>query len=68
LTLQASLHGHQDYITEIDISKCNKFIVSAGKDAQIIVWELASGKIAYKFNKHTKLINCVKFFSPNTSK
>jgi hypothetical protein len=27
------LHGHQDYITEIDISKCNRFIVSAGQDA-----------------------------------
>jgi len=33
LCLQASLHGHSDYITEIDISKCNKFIASAGKDS-----------------------------------
>jgi len=33
LTLQASLHGHQDFITDIDISKCNKFIATSGNDA-----------------------------------
>lgn len=33
MTLQASLHGHEDFITEIDVSKCNRFIASAGKDA-----------------------------------
>lgn len=33
LCLQASLHGHFDFITDIDISKCNRFIASAGKDA-----------------------------------
>ena len=64
LMLQASLHGHDDYITEIDISKCNKYIASAGKDAQIIIWELATGKILYRLTHHTKLINCVKFFTP----
>jgi WD40 repeat protein len=62
--LQASLHGHTDYITEIDISKCNKFIASAGKDAQIIIWELATGKLLYRLHHHQRLINCVKFFTP----
>jgi len=33
LTLQASLHGHFDYITDISVSKCNAFIASSGKDA-----------------------------------
>ena len=64
MTLQASLHGHEDFITEIDVSKCNRFIASAGKDAQIIIWELATGKILYRLTQHTKLINCVKFFTP----
>lgn len=64
LTLQASLHGHDDYITEIDISKCNRFIASAGKDAVIIIWELATGKILYRLTHHSRLINCVKFFTP----
>ena len=67
LTLQASLHGHFDYITEIVISKCNKFIASAGKDAQVIVWELATGKLVHKLTHHQKLINTIKFFCPRSS-
>jgi len=50
--LQASLHGHFDYITDVDISKCNRFIASSGKDAQIIIWELKTGKIVKKLNNH----------------
>jgi U3 small nucleolar RNA-associated protein 12 len=57
LTLQASLHGHFDYITDIDVSKCNRFIASAGKDAQIIIWDFKTGKIIKKLNQHTQLIN-----------
>ena len=64
LTLQASLHGHFDYITDIDISKCNRFVASSGKDAQIIIWDLRLGKIVKKLNKHTQLINRIQFIAP----
>lgn len=67
LTLQASLHAHFDYITWIIISNCNKYIVSAGNDAQIIVWELATGKLVQRLTHHTKLINVIKFFCPRSS-
>ena len=64
MTLQASLHGHFDYITDIDISKCNRFIASAGKDAQIIIWDLKQGKIVKKLNHHQQLINRIQFVTP----
>jgi WD40 repeat protein len=68
LTLQASLHGHFDYITDIDVSKCNRFIASAGKDAQTIIWDLKTGKIVKKLNQHTQLINRIQFITPKIKK
>jgi len=68
LTLQASLHGHFDYITDIDVSKCNRFIASAGKDAQTIIWEMKTGKIVKKLNQHTQLINRIQFITPKIKK
>ena len=52
LTLQASLHGHLDFITDIDVSKCNRFIASAGKDAQVIIWDLKLGRIVKRLTSH----------------
>ena len=52
LRLQASLHGHFDFITDIDISKCNRFIASAGKDAQVIIWDLKLGRIVKRLTDH----------------
>ena len=38
LTLQASLHAHTAYITDLAVSPCNQFIVSASTDSKLIVW------------------------------
>lgn len=64
LSLQASLHGHFDFITDIDISKCNRFIASAGKDAQAIIWDLRTGRIVKRLANHTSLINRIVFVAP----
>jgi U3 small nucleolar RNA-associated protein 12 len=48
----------------MDVSKCNQFLASAGKDAQIIIWELATGRMLYKLQGHTNMINRIQFFSP----
>ena len=64
LTLQASLHGHFDFITDIDISKCNRFIASAGKDAQVIIWDLKLGRIVKRLTCHSNLINRLLFVAP----
>ena len=53
LNLQASLQGHDEYITILDISKCNQFIASAGKDTQVVIWDLAQGKIVKRLKDHT---------------
>lgn len=62
--MQASLHGHFDYITDVDISKCNRFIASSGKDTLIIIWELKTGKIVKKLKNHQQLINRIQFVTP----
>jgi len=48
----------------MDISKCNQFLASAGKDAQILIWELYTGKLLFRLRDHTNLINRIQFFSP----
>jgi transcription initiation factor TFIID subunit 5 len=62
--LQACLQGHTDYITEISVSLCSRFIASAGKDTTVVIWELATGKLIYRLTHHSKLVNCVRFFTP----
>jgi WD40 repeat protein len=32
LSLQASLHGHEDFIVDMSVSMCNKYLASASKD------------------------------------
>lgn len=53
-----------DYITEIDVSKCNQFMASVGNDANLILWDLRRGKVVRKLTDHTALINKVVFFTP----
>ena len=64
LSLQASLHGHCDYIIDVDISKCNRFIASASKDTTVVIWDLKMGKIVKRLNDHTQQINKLCFVAP----
>ena len=64
LTLQASLHGHADFIIDVGISRCNRFIASAGKDAQVIVWDLKMGRIVKRLKGHSQQINRIQFVTP----
>lgn len=65
--LQATFQGHQDYITEVSVSLCDKFVASAGKDATVCLWDVQKGKLAYRLAHHSKVVNCVKFFCPKTN-
>jgi WD40 repeat protein len=52
LSLQASLHGHEDFIVDMSVSFCNKYLASASKDGQIIIWDLERCKMIDKFVAH----------------
>ena len=39
MNLQASLHSHEEVITDIDISKCNRYLASASINGKIIIWD-----------------------------
>lgn len=62
LTLQASLHGHKDVITDMDISKCNKYFASASKDGEIFIWDLQKCIIVDKLPSHQATVTNIKFY------
>ena len=43
-SLQGVLHGHTDVIMDITISYCNRYIISAGKEGVIHIWNLKNLK------------------------
>jgi WD40 repeat protein len=63
MNLQASLHSHEDVITDIDISKCNRYLASASIDGKIIVWDWQNCKKLDEITDHRANVNNIKFFS-----
>jgi WD40 repeat protein len=62
MVLQASLHSHTDYITDLDVSKCNQYFASSSKDGKIIVWDLMKCKKLDEISAHQSSVNNIKFF------
>jgi WD40 repeat protein len=63
MNLQASLHSHEDVITDLDISKCNKYLASASQDGKIIVWDWKNCQKIDEISDHRSNVNNVRFFS-----
>ena len=63
MNLQASLHSHEDVITDIDISKCNRYLASASIDGKIIIWDWQNCKKLDEITDHHANVNNIKFFS-----
>jgi WD40 repeat protein len=56
--LQASLHGHEDMLIDLCVSKCNRYLASGSKDGVIIIWDLQQCTIIKKLTSdHTQQIN-----------
>ena len=47
---------------DISISNCNRFIISSGKDAKLIVWDLEELVLLQTLKFHEKQINNIKFY------
>lgn len=62
MNLQASLHSHNDVITDMDISKCNNFLATASKDGKMIIWDWKNCQKLDEINAHSSVINNLKFF------
>lgn len=63
MQLQASLHSHVDEITDLDISKCNKYLATASMNGQIIIWDWKKCLKVDVISDHTAAINNLKFFT-----
>lgn len=69
MSLQASLHSHEDFITDLDISSCNRFLVSSSKDGKINVWDWQNCKKIGEINDHgNQTVNNIKFFTLRLNK
>lgn len=63
LNLQASLHGHMEEITDIDVSKCNRYLATASMSGQVILWDWQRCLKLEAFQDHTGTVNALKFFT-----
>ena len=50
-------------ITDIDISKCNRYLASASIDGKIIIWDWQNCKKLDEITDHRANVNNIKFFS-----
>ena len=55
--------GHSKYVTAADFHPSGKYVVTAGYDHSIILWNLTTGKEIRMFNRHTSAVWSV-IFSP----
>lgn len=58
------LRGHDWSVTALDIDKHGTLLLSGGWDNTMILWDLTSDSIIYKFDNHSNMIWDVAF-SPN---
>ncbi len=56
-----TLKAHSQGITGIDISPDQRYLVSAGEDDLILIWDLEAGHIAKIFAQNAGKINCIRF-------
>jgi U3 small nucleolar RNA-associated protein 13 len=54
---------HKEPIMALALSPCKQFIVTASKDATLIVWSVISGKALAQLTGHTQSISTVQFFN-----
>lgn len=59
-SLQGVLHAHTDVIMDIHISYCNRYIISAGKEGAIHIWDLKNLKHLHVCKEHKGAVNNVK--------
>ena len=53
--------GHSDELLCIDISHDGRYMITAGKDRVIKLWDLIENKHLHDFKGHRSAINCLKF-------
>jgi len=60
---QRILHGHDDAIECVALSKTGKYIATGqrGRNADVIVWDFETGNILYRFGEHDFGLSAIAF-------
>ena len=53
--------GHNGVIQSVDLSTDNRFLVSAGRDGTVVLWDYINGTILKKMKYHSGVVTSVKF-------
>lgn len=61
LTPVKILKGHKDHVNSVSFSPDGKMLASGGKDAAIILWDVATGNIIKSLKGHSYAVNSVSF-------
>ncbi|MCS7018456.1 MAG: OmpA family protein [Cytophagales bacterium] len=59
--LERTLQGHEGQVQNIRFSPNGKMIAGGGSDGQIILWDVATGRVLRKMKGHTKTVYEVTF-------
>ncbi|CAI2386780.1 unnamed protein product [Moneuplotes crassus] len=59
-SLQGVLCGHEDVIMDLHVSTCNRYVISAGKDGLVIIWDLKLCKKLHVCKEHKGAVNQIK--------
>ncbi|WP_448519193.1 OmpA family protein [Rhodoflexus sp.] len=59
--LERTLQGHEGQVQNIRFSPNGKMLASGGSDGQIIIWDVATGRILRKMKGHAKTVYEVTF-------
>ena len=51
------LSNHSNFINDIAISGNNKYLISAGNDNKISIWDVATGNLLKSFNTSDRIVN-----------
>ncbi|MCU0497954.1 MAG: protein kinase [Anaerolineae bacterium] len=62
--LKGLLQGQQDHIRAIAYSPDGRWIASAGRDQQVMIWDLQTGSLVQQF-QHNERVNAVMFSHDN---
>ena len=63
-SISLDFNFHTTCVRSISISQCGRYLASGDEDHNVIIWDIRTSKILFKYKTENKVIDCVEW-SPN---